>query len=469
MTQQHKQNHQKHSIALSGMAMLLGACLLAGCQSGKINPPDQQTPTDIDHKSQKTTNQITATRGWGEILQQPLLDDWIQVARSNSSQQRVADKAVQLASAQSRTTAAQRSPALRADLTVRGGQEQNAMTQNQADDLEPFVFGLYGTWNLDVFRRIRSQVDAAESAKIVAQHESEQVQLDLAATIASHYIEGLFLHEQIDIRQQMLTAQENILRYLRARVDKGLAPPALLDQAVAKQSDIQSGLARVCQTQAENDNMWQHLIQTNLAPVSTVESGQLPDRLPPVPPASQLHATARQRPEVQAAYAMLEGLQSEAVASRRNRLPELSLVSVVEGDTPSPVEEPEDWIAWAGVRLSLPLLSPERGANTKVSEARLQQQKAVFEDTLNIALLDLRDSYTKRTYAEAQWHTAQERANRMRQRFESNDRKHKKGLISVLILEQARIAWLSAQEQERKKLATTLQQHIALVRAHGGP
>ena len=46
----------------------------------------------------------------------------------------------------------------------------------------------------------------------------------------------------------------------------------------------------------------------------------------------------------------------------------LSIVGAAEGSGPSPVEEPEEWMAWAGVRLSLPEAGVE-SVNTELLQA----------------------------------------------------------------------------------------------------
>lgn len=451
------------------IAPLMVATILVGCQSPNIHRSDARQDPHIDHETSPKINAIAKSRGWGELVQQPLLDDWIQAALSNASQQKVADATVRLAAAQVRSAAAQRSPSLHADFTIRGGQKQNAMTQYQTEDLEPFAFGLYGTWNLDVFRTIQAQVDVAEAANTVVQLEREQTQLNLAATIATHYLEGVFLRQQRHIRQQMLASQETIIHYLRSRAAQGLAPAARLDDAQAQASDMTLALSRISQRLEENNMMWDYLVQTNMTPAFKDSSPTLPETLPPVPPKQNLHTTTLQRPDIRAAYAMVEGANHQLTASKRSRLPELSIMSQLEAETPSPVEEPEEWLAWAGVRLSLPILSPDRGAATNLSEARLQQQNAILDDTMQLALLDLRETYAKRQHAESQWQAASQRLTRVQKQFESIQRKFQEGLISVLTREQARIQWYTAQEQERRQLTTTLQQHIALIRAHGGP
>jgi outer membrane protein TolC len=156
-------------------------------------------------------------------------------------------------------------------------------------------------------------------------------------------------------------------------------------------------------------------------------------------------------------------------ASQRSRLPEISLISRLEADTPSPVEEPEEWIAWAGMRLSVPVLSPNQNANTQETAQRLTQQKALLDDTINTALLAVRDSYTKRKYAETQWIAARERTQRMHEQLNSHERIFQSGMQSVLQVEQARIEWLMFKEHTHRSFATTLQHHIALVHAQGGP
>ena len=147
----------------------------------------------------------------------------------------------------------------------------------------------------------------------------------------------------------------------------------------------------------------------------------------------------------------------------------LIAVASAGGEGPSPIEEPDEWSAWAGVRLSLPLWAPRRGAVAVYKRQEADEEAARYRDTVRVALRNIRQAYARRLHAEAAWRDAKAEADRQRARFDSAQRQFDQGLIALPPFEQARLVWLQADERVKALHAGTLRRHVELVKACGGP
>ena len=188
-----------------------------------------------------------------------------------------------------------------------------------------------------------------------------------------------------------------------------------------------------------------------------------------MPDAGELHAYTLNRPDVQAAQALWRSAEQSARAEARSRRPMLTAIATAEGDGPSPSEEPDEWMAWAGLRLSLPVLAPDIGAAVESRRAEEDLQAALYTETVRLALLDIRETYVERVHAEKRWQAAQEEVAQFRASFESAERQFEQGLEPVTVLEKSRLNWLHSDERRLRLHALALQSHIALLRACGGP
>lgn len=444
--------------------------LVLGCRSVRPDLPASPPDAAVNHGSGMPAHKDHAsTSGWGSIIGQPLLDGWIRGAIADSPALAAAAASRRAASARARGSRAERTPAVDATLEVRDGRKQNAMTGDRAADIDPYAIGVSAAWDIDIFGRIRARVGAAQFAEVAARHATEDRKLAMAAELAQRYVGGLFLREQVALHEKTVSANLATLRYLRSRVGAGLELPVKTDRAEARRYEAERRREASAQTLAEAGVRWEYLAGPGIAPPLADAPGELTVELPPVPREQDLHAAVLRRPDVQAASALSQGAEREAVADARKRLPTLALVATAEGDGPSPVEEPEEWLAWAGVRLSLPVLSPGRKADAEERRERAAEQAALYDETVRLALLDVREAYVRRRHSAQRWHAARREAGQLKRRLGSVTRQHEEGLVAVPALEQAREEWLVADERARQLLAATLQHHIALVRASGGP
>jgi len=406
--------------------------------------------------------------GWGAVVGAPELDRWIADAVSDSAALDVRRGSVSTAQ---EITALARSTG-RPDLSLEGDWRRGRSNEPGADTetvtMEPFAGRARLEWEFDLFGRIRSAVGAARYAEEVAGRELEARELTLAAELARQYVQGRYLAEQLSLRRRAVEANKAIAGYRANRAAAGLVRPEEVDRARAV---TRAAEARVESAREQWEMLaarWRYLAPADSVPPLDEHTGELGE-VPVPPPEGELHSYAVLRPDVRGAYAAWQEAGRAASATARDRRPIVTAIASAEGEGPSPVEDPEGWTAWAGVRLSLPVLAPGRAASTRVARSRTLVSESLYNDAVSRAVLDLQESYARRVRAERSWRAAREAADLLKTRLGSTEQRLEKGLAARPEVERARTLWLAAEEQALALQARTLQEHLSLLRACGGP
>ncbi|MDP6523907.1 MAG: TolC family protein [Kiritimatiellia bacterium] len=407
--------------------------------------------------------------GWGAMVGNPKLDEWIAAAISEAPSLGISSASLRVAAADERSARAERRPTFNADVDLRAGQRRNAMTGGETADLEPVSIDLNVAWELDLLGRIRSTVGATRLAKEAGEYVLRDRELAFAAEIAHSYLEGKLRAEQLALSRTALSARETIADYHKARVAAGLERIELRDQAGADRLVADRKVAEAREALALLEMHWRYLMPDTSRPHIASLTEELPEALPKVPETTELHTLALKRPDVQAARALWQSAQQRTKAAKRSRLPTVEALVKAEGDGPSPVEEPEEWIAWAGIRLSLPVLAPENSATTEKRRGEEDAQAALYKETARLALLDIRKAFVARAHVEQQWLAAKQEANQLKAKLDSVTRRFDQGLVPVATREAAHLTWLGAEELRISLHTLALQRHIALLKACGGP
>jgi len=405
---------------------------------------------------------------WGELVGNPELDKWIEVALAEAPSLDVLRGELRVAAAGSRTARAAGRPTLDARIDLREGRRRTPLTGNESQDLDLLSAGVDAVWELDVFGRIRSSVGAAEFAELAGEYMIHDRALSLAAEVAQRYLEGCCRAEEVAIREAAVSANEAISDYLAGRVAAGLERPEVREQADAARLLAERRAAEAREVLDMVEARWRYLVPDDAMSGIVPPRCALPGQLPELPDAEALHAYALNRPDVQAAHALWRGAEESTQAEARDRMPTLEAIATAEGDGPSPTEEPDEWVAWAGIRLSLPVLAPRIGAEQESRHAEEDVQSAHYNESVRLALLDIRERYVERIHAEQRWKAALEESTQLKASFESAERQFEQGLEPVTVPERARLRWLEADERRVRLHALTLRRHIALLRACGG-
>jgi NodT family efflux transporter outer membrane factor (OMF) lipoprotein len=198
---------------------------------------------------------------------------------------------------------------------------------NQSTVQNDFTLGPTVTYELDLFGRVRREVEGYRAAAEQAAADFENVRLVLGAQLASDYFALRELDAEIDVVKRSLVIETDALGFVTSRHDLGLATGLDLaqQQALVESSAAQLELLVLQRTQYE------HAIATVVgspAPGFSVEPRSSAGRLPFIPagvPADLL----QRRPDVASAERAMAAANARIGVARAAYFPSIELLPIV--------------------------------------------------------------------------------------------------------------------------------------------
>ena len=319
-----------------GAAALL---TLAGCAVG----PDYHRPTaDVPAAWQPEVPWHAAVPGdarvkgrWWESFADALLDPLVDRVLENNQDLKVA--AARLEQARSQVTVA------RADLyptlelgasAARGRTSANRplsaySVPNQATVQNNFVLGPTISYELDLFGRVRREVEGYRAAAEQAAADFENTRLMLTTQMVGDYFTLRELDSEIDVLNRSLALERDALTFVTSRHDLGLATGLDLaqQQALVQNSAAQLALLELQRSQNE------HAIATLVgapAPGFSIAPLVAPGKLPLLPVGLPSDLLQR-RPDVAAAERAMAAANARVGVAKAAYFPTVQLLPAVPG------------------------------------------------------------------------------------------------------------------------------------------
>jgi len=239
----------------SARAGLLAACaavlLAAGCAVGpNYEEPQYDVPDAWQNAAAADVADTTAAplETWWSAFGDTLLDALISEARAASPDLAAAVGRIREAHGYRRTAAGDRWPQVRADGTYtrtelpENGTGGLVAALGGANPSGNWEFGLAASWEVDLFGRVRRQVEAADASLQASIEDYRDVLVTLYANVAVTYVDIRALQERLRYARQNAESQRETLGITEARLDAGLVPA--LDVARAR-SNLANTLAGI--------------------------------------------------------------------------------------------------------------------------------------------------------------------------------------------------------------------------------
>lgn len=320
---------------------LIGASMLAGCATAPSYQPPRAlempafaagtTPTTaVAHVPLGQAQRVVdgaVDAAWWRSLGSPALNALVDEALLASPTLAAAQAA--LAQAQE-LHAAQRGSTLwpQADLNL-GAQRQQISPSAQGLPGNPREFGLYSAsvgvrYRFDFGGGIDSTLRAMAARADIRTHELSAARHALAANIATAAITRARLAGQIDAQQDILSAQDELVRLAGVRTRLGQAAPDELSALRAQAELTRAGLPPLRKQIQQTEHLLSVLAgrpPTEGVPAFTLADFTLPATLPVSVPSEW----ARRRPDILAAEATMRAAHGELGAAYARQYPQLNL------------------------------------------------------------------------------------------------------------------------------------------------
>jgi multidrug efflux system outer membrane protein len=310
-------------------------------------------------------------RTWWKVLGDPILDDLIERADGGNLDLIVAAARVRETRALRRVVVTDRLPTVDAA----GGASRRRSSRDLVPGAEAssvYSIGADASWELDVWGRVRRNVEAAEADVQAADEALRDVVVLLYSEVALAYVELRSLQQRISFAEQNIAVQESTLTLVNDRYNAELVPE--LDT-----------LHRLALLIGEEPGSLYELLK----PQAPIPAAQV--ELARGIPADVL----RQRPDVRAAERALAAQTARIGVATAELYPQFSLTGNFGWDATKIGDlATSDALTWGiGIPFRWNLFNRDRvHANIEVQEARAEALQAEYERTVLGALGEVESS-----------------------------------------------------------------------------
>ena len=376
----------------AGLLLALGGCTIVGSDYER---PELGLP---DTNAVRITNEealSAANVAWFDVYDDPELRPLIELALENNLDLQQAFARIDEARARLQTSRSLFFPRIDGSLSTAPGTPQS--NSNDAN----FTLGLLLNWEIDLFGKIRRQIEAARAQLLASEAAKNAVVTTVVREVAATWLTIRELQAEETIIVKNIELQQEALDLVVRLEEQGIVSDSEVQQARAQVAGTQALLPQIVQSRLIAENLLNVLLgryptRIDLSPFDAQRQLQgigaynLPQGVP-----SDLLA---RRPDVIFAEQQLAAATATEGAAIANRFPFATIsLSGLLGRTGSNIESLFDSSSlginsW-GPNVRLPILSFGRdGGNVDIAKAQTQQALIGYRQSIQNALLEVNSS-----------------------------------------------------------------------------
>lgn len=320
--------------------------VLSGCLLGPdYTRPQVDLPEQFNAQTSVTTTSQTAISpagassalgatpvavalaDWWTLFNDPVLNDLVANAQKNNADVQIAVARLGQAQALARQAGAALYPTV--NMTASGTRASIGTAVSPTGvglQTNTSQVGLVTSYEIDVWGRVRRNIESATAVATASQYEQDSVRLTISALVTNTYLRLRALDAQTAVTSNSVKTRENSLRVAQAKLDGGLVSPIDVNQARAAKAASEAALSELTRQRANVQNQLGILtgqLQLSLAPV---DLRGLP--IPPIPPAGIPSTLLESRPDVNRVEQELTAANARIGVATANFFPTLSLTGV---------------------------------------------------------------------------------------------------------------------------------------------
>ncbi len=383
--------------SLTATFLALVVTMATGCSaripkppSGLAGPPNRAVPDTFNGLADTSNSGLIP---WRDFFVDAHLVALIDAALKNNQELNIAVQETVVANAEIMARRGEYLP--KVGFGVGAGDEKvgKFTSQGQADDLtgvganvQKYQPGLYASWELDVWGRLRNLANAASHRYLASVEGRNFMVTRLVAEIASSYYELLALDRQLQVVTNNIALQQQELELAQAQFQAGRATAVAPTRFEAQLRAFQSSQYAIQQRIVEIENQLNFLagrFPERIERASTDFLGQQPAAMAVGVPAELL----ANRPDVRQAELELTAAGLDVVAARKAFYPSLGIEAVVgfqSMDLTKLVNTPDSLLLGMLGNALTPMLNRKGitadyfAANSREKQAVLQYERAVL-------------------------------------------------------------------------------------------
>lgn len=234
--------------------------LTAGCASLRPYVPPPVNPAAMINVDPASMNdQPLDLRWWGQF-EDPVLDSLVDQALEANRDVRIAVARVEQARAGFDEAALDRFPKVPVSASVDRRDQAVPGFSDERRSISTYRLGFDAYWEIDLFGRLRSAVQAASATAEAYQSSLDDVRVTVAAEVARNYFEFRGLQQQQGVVERSLANQKETLRLTRVRRDAGIGEEQDVASAAARVAAIDAVLPPIHSALAQREHRLSVLI-----------------------------------------------------------------------------------------------------------------------------------------------------------------------------------------------------------------
>ena len=463
---------EPHGPGIRANGLAIAAMLsLAGCAVG----PDYSAPATPPATFASADADLLVTRpfeaAWWEQFGDPVLDDLIERALAGDLDIRIAAARIEESRALARRTRREQWPSSRYEAVYDESKSQQPVFTNERIEVESYRTGFQTAWELDFFGRLRRGTEAALAEAQAAEATLRDVQVLVAAEVASTYLDLRAAQKRLRVAEENLANQRETLRLTEVRYELGRGSELDVASARAALSATEAQIPAL--VTAERVAAHRLAVLLGLRPGTLdveLEYREMPPHLTTLAigePADLL----RRRPDVRAAERRLAAATARIGVEKAELFPRVSLsgfLGFITGDSSELGESSSRaWSATPVISWTAFDLSAAR-AQVRGAEARATAALAEYEQTVLRALEETENAFVSYSQQRERLAAVLEQAEASRRAAELARIRYREGALDFLRLLDAERTVLEAEDAVAVAEADLNNAVVAIYKALGG-
>lgn len=461
------------------LTLITLAIALTACQSTRIEQRSQITlPAAYEQNTRATGN--ADIRRWWQHWQDPVLDQLIAEALTNSPDLAIARSRLKEAQATARLADADRGATiglglnaghLDADLDNPLGGTPLARSDKINIHKTLLASNLSAKWEADLFGQKQSDADAARYAALASTEQTHAAQLQISAAVADAYLQARAIEARQHLADANIATLEKLAHYVDARYRAGHTTAYEKTEAQSHLSAARAARSTLAAERAAQARKIAVLLG------KTPQGYQLPEsradalNQPPALPSGQTpQGLIERRPDLRARAAEINARAAKVASAQADLYPRLTLNFLGNGVLNIDSHDTQKGLLdLLGASLQVPLFTNGRiQANIDAADARLKTALLQYDQTLLQALADVDNAYQASDALATQTRLLAQACDEAEKQASDAEKLYRYGNKTLADALAARISANQAAENQLHSQLAQAQTLIALYKALGG-
>lgn len=362
-------------------------------QENSVNLPENYTETATDTTS-------SASISWKTFFNDPHLNKLIDEALVNNKELNILLQKVNIAQNEIQVRKGEYLPNLNlgagadidkvGEFTRNGAVEKNLNIKEDKAFPEPltnYTFGLYSTWELDIWKKLRNSKKVAVMEYLASQEGVNFLKTNLIAEISNSYYELLALDNQLENLNSNIKLQKDVLEIVKLLKESARTTSLAVKRFEAEVQKNESELYQIKQEIVTTENKINFLVG-RLPQSIERNASNFVDQQPQFLQAGLPSQLLQNRPDIRKAELELEAAKLNIKVAKANFYPSLGLKAGIGYEAFNPkflLTTPASLLYSVAGEAMMPLLNRNaikveyKNANTKQIQAVFEYEQAILQ------------------------------------------------------------------------------------------